>query len=372
MKNKKTLGTIILLSACCLFSCNKENQNNHEPSINYSTEYYQNVVYPKYKNGKKYKDEVADPSVVKGDDGYYYLFSTGNGGGKCFRSSDLVNWYIYKNSVISRPTWGDDKGGATPSVWAPDCIKIKDKWIYYYSLSGWGNPIGIGYAISDSISGDFIDKGKLFTCEEIGIQNAIDPCIYIEDDHIYMAVGSFQGVCIFELSDDGMSLLNGADYQKKNKTLIAGEFGNWNGATYEGSYIIKKDDYYYYFGSMGTCCEGKNSTYKVVVGRSKNILGPYIDDNKMPLADTTGKGKIVVWAGGKITDYAGTGHNSIIKDDKGDYWMYYHSYVKDDDFNTRHLMIDKLVWNNDWPSVEGNKPSYNEEIEGPAILVEGD
>jgi arabinan endo-1,5-alpha-L-arabinosidase len=61
--------------------------------------------------------------------------------------------------------------------------------------------------------------------------------------------------------------------------LIAGEPGNqdWDGSTYEGSYIIKKDGYYYYFGSVGTCCEGKNSTYRVVVGRSESITGPYTD-----------------------------------------------------------------------------------------------
>ena len=37
--------------------------------------------------------------------------------------------------------------------------------------------------------------------------------------------------------------------------------------------------YYYLFGSNGTCCEGKNSTYQVVYGRSESLFGPYLTKN---------------------------------------------------------------------------------------------
>lgn len=335
---------------------------------NYYFETYKNPLIPRGGTGQKYMAEAPDPSIVRGDDGYFYAVTTGNGGGKMFRSADCCSWKVHLERVIPRPTWGDN-GGDTPNVWAPDLIKIQDKWIYYYSLSGWGNAIGVGYAVADQVEGPYEDKGKLVTCAELGLENAIDPCFFIEEDAVYMALGSFQGIDLIELTLDGMSVKGNP---KENKTLIAGSYGGWNGAETEGSYIIKKDEYYYYFGSMGTCCQGANSTYKVVVARSKDIKGPYIDDQKKSMVGDGGTGKVVCWASAGNGNYYGPGHNSVFQDDAGDYWLFYHAFTKDDNFSVRHLMMDKLLWDeNGWPYVHGEgkfKPSYNEELDGPRWL----
>ena len=140
---------------------------------NYYFETYKNPLIPRGGTGQKYMAEAPDPSIVRGDDGYWYAVTTGNGGGKMFRSADCCSWKVHLERVIPRPTWGDN-GGDTPNVWAPDLIKIQDKWIYYYSLSGWGNPIGVGYAVADQVEGPYEDKGKLVTCAELGLDNAIE------------------------------------------------------------------------------------------------------------------------------------------------------------------------------------------------------
>ena len=57
------------------------------------------------------------------------------------------------------------------------------------------------------------------------------------------------------------------------------------GTLTEGTYIIKRDGYYYLFGSAGSCCDGANSTYHVVVARSENLMGPYV--NKWEIAPST-------------------------------------------------------------------------------------
>ncbi len=343
---------------------------------NYRYETYSNPLNVTNIYGWTYDDEAPDPSFVKGDDGYFYVFTTGSGGGKCFRSTDCVNWSIYKEPVIYRPTWGDDySDGETPNVWAPDAVKIGDQWIYYYSLSGWDNPIGVGYATSSSISGTFKDQGKLFTCEEIGVQNAIDPCIFIEDGRVYMAIGSYQGVALIELDETGTALLNGVEYQKENKILIAGEYVNsWNAGGFEGSYIIKKGGYYYYFGSQGFCCSGIDSDYRVVVARSTSIAGPYTDYLGRTITNNDYCGSLVVetpaLASGATQEIAGPGHCSVFEDDAGDYWLLYHSYVADDNFSVRKLMLDKLIWTSDgWPYVEGYAPSYKEVKQGPLIAI---
>lgn len=360
-------------------------ESSSEQKVEYWNSTYTNPTTVVNAAGNLFMGEVADPSIVRGDDGYFYIFATN---GIVLRSEDACNFELFSTKVIDVPDWSQDiyPDSSGYGIWAPDVVKIKDKWIYYYSLSAWGRCCGVGYAVSDNIAGPYEDMGKLFDLNEIEIQNCIDPQVIVDDDgSVYMAVGSFQGLFLLELTEDGMGLLNGIEYQKENKTLIAGKVGGWDGATYEGSYIIKKDGYYYYFGSAGTCCAKEESTYRVYVGRSESIYGPYVGStSKIPLTQSgSGKtyGDLVLWAGSdKTKSIAGPGHNSILKDDKGEYWIYYHAYSDDDKFATRHLFMDKLSWNESgYPYVsyydEENdktvnlKPSQHLELDGPSFIV---
>ena len=152
---------------------------------NYWSSSYANPVSVANASGVNYKSEVADPSIVKGDDGYFYLVATNQ---VFLRSEDACSWELITERIIETPLWGKeyDKTGKGYGVWAPDLIKIGDQWIYYYSLSGYENPIGIGYATADNITGPYIDQGKLFTCDEIGIANCIDPQPFIDDGTVYL------------------------------------------------------------------------------------------------------------------------------------------------------------------------------------------
>ena len=340
----------------------------------YWFETYQNPVNI-FNDGVLTRTGIADPSVVRGDDGYLYCFATG---GIMLQSEDGCNWNIYRSNVIPRPTWGDSYySGKIPNIWAPDVVKVKDKWIYYYSLSAWDGPCGIGYAVSDSVNGEYTDMGRLFDSAEIkgdyslGVFNAIDPQVIVDDDgSVYMVFGSFRGDYLIQLTEDGMGLYNGVQYQKENKTLVAGQpTTKWDGAQYEGSYIFKKDGYYYYMGSTGKCCEGANSTYNVRVGRATNIRGPYIDSDGKDLrlsVSTSTYGDIVVYSKKSNTDVKGPGHNSIMVDDAGNYWFYAHAFLSTDNYGTRHLMMDKLLWDEKgFPYIENRSFSFYEELDGP-------
>lgn len=394
MKNK---GVVALLLCSMLIGCGTNSINSNATSsftsssekIEYDYSIYYNGEFPLNNNDQPYKGEVADPSIVKGDDGRFYVFSTIR---KLFVSEDMCTWRLLNEQIIPRPTWADGEKYGYPDVWAPDCMKIKDKWIYYYSLAAWDMPsAGIGYAVSDNVYGPYEDKGLLFNEDDIDMNGLIDPQPYIDDDgRVYMVVGSFHGNYLVELTDDGMSLLNGKDYAKENKVLIAGiPLDYFNNTYYEGGYITKKDGSYYFFGSAGSCCEGLNSSYKVVVGKADNIAGPYYDSQGKNLAsDNGGKtiGELCLWS--PVTDKttAGPGHNSILIDDANDYWIVYHAYCDADNFATRHLFIDKLSWDeNDFPYVsytyedeDGNekitkyKPSYLKELDGPKFIIKGE
>lgn len=288
------------------------------------------------------RQDAPDPSVIKADDGYYYLYSTGE---KIFRSKNLVNWVYVGQTFIgtNRPSFVE----GVNRYWAPDINKIGDKYVLYFALSKWGgiDDCGIGVATANSPKGPFTpvnSTGKLFTSKEIGVRNSIDP-FYIEDNgKKYCIWGSFWGgIWAIELSDDGLSVKPGAQ-----KVAIASN-------AFEGSYVYKRGKYYYFFGSTGTCCEGDKSTYRTIYGRSTSLLGPYKTKNGGLLLD----GKYDVLLKGN-SHFAGTGHNAeFMEDSEGTTWILYHSYEIGKDLG-RQVLLDRVLWTSDgWPYCINSEPS---------------
>lgn len=287
---------------------------------------------------------LPDPSIIKGEDGYFYLYATEDIRNlPIHRSKDLVNWEFLGTAFTdeNRPDF-EPNGG----IWAPDINKIGDKYVLYYSMSVWGGEwtCGIGCAVSDRPEGPFKDCGMMFRSNGIKVQNSIDP-FYIEDNgHKYLFWGSFRGIYVIELSEDGLSLKSGL-----SPVQIAG-------TAYEGTYIHKRGGYYYMFASIGSCCEGLKSTYTTVVGRSTSLFGPYLDKKGQSMMDNYHE--ILIH---KNDSFVGTGHNSeIVSDNAGTDWLFYHA-VSVANPDGRVLMLDKIDWIDGWPSVEGNSPSVKSE-----------
>ncbi len=45
----------------------------------------------------------------------------------------------------------------------------------------------------------------------------------------------------------------------------------------EAPSIVYNNGWYYLFASIDKCCQGVNSMYKIIYGRSRSITGPYLD-----------------------------------------------------------------------------------------------
>lgn len=283
---------------------------------------------------------LPDPTVIKGNDGYFYLYATEDIRNlPIHRSKDLVNWESVGTAFTNetRPTF-EPKGG----LWAPDINKIGDKYILYYSMSRWGGEwtCGVGVAVADKPEGPFTDHGMMFRSNGIGVQNSIDPFYMEEKGKKYLFWGSFRGIYGVELTKDGLAVKAGA-----GKIQIAG-------TAYEGTYIHKKKGYYYMFASMGTCCEGLKSTYQTVVGRSKKLFGPYVDKQGQPMLEN--HHEILI---GKNENFVGVGHNAeLVTDKAGNDWILYHG-VSVANPHGRVLLLDKVSWESGWPSVKGSSTS---------------
>lgn len=287
---------------------------------------------------------MPDPTVIKAKDGYFYIYATEDTRNvPIMKSKDLVNW-AYCNTAFTnetRPRF-EPRGG----IWAPDINLINGKFVLYYAMSVWGGEqtCGIGVATSDNPEGPFQDRGPLFRSNEIGVQNSIDPSFLLHKGKNYLIWGSFRGIYCIELTADGLSLKP----QAKKKKLA--------GTAFEAAYIHKRGEYYYMFASVGSCCEGAKSTYKVVVGRSKKVWGPYKDKNGKTMMNN-GYSLVI----GPNSHYVGNGHGSqIIQDDAGQDWLLYHGYDKSSPQDGRILLLDQIRWDKEgWPFIEGKSPSHD-------------
>ena len=231
-----------------------------------------------------------DPSIVKGDDGRWYVFSTDASAGDIHRcgvqvrvSEDLVHWdYLgtafedWETSCAEEIAAAGLDPGKHDGLWAPEAVKAGDEWRLYYSASTFGSSRSvIGLAVSDSLTGPWEDKGIVIRSDANAVSkpNAIDPCIFTDPSgRQYMTYGSFFGG-IF------LTALDAEGFAEGEPVRIAG----FRGCRAEGSYLVwlPQTGYYYLFLSYGSLSED----YNIRVGRSRAVEGPYLDANGRNLAD---------------------------------------------------------------------------------------
>lgn len=296
-----------------------------------------------------------DPVAYKDGD-TWYVFSTGNGI-DVLSSKDLKTWTREKQVFTQIPKWPAQtvpgfRGG---HFWAPDIIRHGDTYYIYYSASTFGsNGSAIGVATASTLDAASPDFG--WTDHGMVVQsvsgrddwNAIDPNIIIDGEGTpWMSFGSFwDGIKMVKLSDDMLSVARPEVWhslcrRERDYRLDVDSAGN--GAV-EAPFIFLKGDYYYLFVSFDYCCRGAESTYKVVVGRSKSVTGPYLDRSGKDLCNG---GAEPVLSGNRR--WPGVGHCSVYNFDGRDL-MFFHGYDMDDGGRSK-LLIRELHWDAEgWPS----------------------
>ncbi len=304
-----------------------------------------------------------DPVMIK-QDSVYYMFCTGMGI-TVWSSVNRVNWKKV-NPVFAKPAdWVIKELPAFKGhTWAPDISYHNGLYYLYYSVSAFGkNTSCIGVATNKTLhpsSPDYrwVDHGKLIqSVPNRDDWNAIDPNLFIDDDKTpWLAFGSFwNGLKLVKLNLDLVSVAHPEEWynlagRRKDQAKpdpsasLKTEAGN---SAIEAPFLFKKGKYYYLFVSVDFCCRGLKSDYKVVVGRSEKVTGPYVDKNNIPMMQ--GGGSLVIQ--GDTTNWVAAGHNSVYTFDGKDY-IVYHGYDARDNGKAK-LIIKELMWDKDgWPYCE--------------------
>ncbi len=340
------------------------------------------VIIPKEHKASVKAFTCHDPSIIKGNDGKYYIVGTHITGGT---SDDLIHWTEDKNirTRFSTETrnkireWNKDSGDWYGYLWAPDVVfnPVMGKYCYYLSANGDDWKSNIVMLTSDSPTGPFEYAGSVvyggFTDADVaktdvpkvlgtdklpdryirnGIANrkwgdkwpnCIDPCVFFdEDDRLWMTYGSWSGG-IFMLKLDERTGLRDYTVKYENNDHSDAYFGKKiAGGCYvsgEGSYIQKIGDWYWLFISYGNL-EAKGG-YNIRVFRSKTPDGDYRDElGNSPLYDSyvlnyNQDVGVRLFGGYKWRSFAqgqvAQGHNSALVDDDGRAYIVYHSRTTD-------------------------------------------
>jgi arabinan endo-1,5-alpha-L-arabinosidase len=306
-----------------------------------------------------------DPSIAK-DGSTYYVFATGKapGGGqmaiRC--SDDLVHWRMCGHVFDEIPQWIQQRSPGTKELWAPDISHTHGAYRLYYAYSLFGrNLSGIALATNKTLdpkSPDYkwVDKGLVLESKETDHFNAIDPN-YVEDakHHAWLAFGSFWSGIKMRALDAETGLLSGRDqklyslasrmkpalptpqkFDPEHPTLPP----DWEAI--EAPFLVARGGYYYLFVSFDLCCRGAGSTYRTMVGRSREMTGPYLDKDGAPMMQ--GGGSLLL---GPNQRWLGPGGESILHEQKGTDLIVFHAY--DAKTGRPALQISTIAWHDGWP-----------------------
>ena len=268
---------------------------------------------------------IHDPSTIMLCDGKYYTFGTGGGG---LISADGWVW----NGGAVRPG-----GGA-----APDVIKIVDRYLVGYTTSGGGlggdhdsrvvtmwnktlDPTSPDFAFTEPIEVAHSEADE--DCDAIDISFLMTP-----EGRLFCTYGTYFGnIRLIELDPATGGRLPG------NKAIdIAIDC--------EATTMMYRDGWYYLLGTHGTCCDGVNSTYNIVVGRSRSVTGPFLDNVGRDML--RGGGKMVIAAEERLI---GAGHFGRYIEAEGVEKMSLHFEADMDRGGYSVLAIRPLLWKDGWP-----------------------
>jgi arabinan endo-1,5-alpha-L-arabinosidase len=291
-----------------------------------------------------------DPALVAGGVGEgWYVFSTGDpsvGGGtiQIRTSPDGRHWEFAGTVWDAMPAWIAAVVPGANNLWAPEVHRHGGTYYLYYVASVFGtNSSVIALATNTTLDPadpayEWVDRGEVLRSVPENDYNTIDPAIVEDAEGVpWMAFGSFwNGIRMVRLQwPSGLTasaegeLLHLADRREAPNAV-------------EAPTVVAHGGRYYLFTSWGQCCQGVNTDYRIVVGRSREVTGPYADRDGRSLLE--GGGTTLLATSG---DRIGPGGQSVSEE-----ILAYHYYDAAADGAPR-LALARLSWSSDdgWPEL---------------------
>lgn len=271
-----------------------------------------------------------------------------------FRSDDLRRWQYAGDAFDAPPP----QAAADAGVWAPELAYADGRYLLYYAITdvvdadspepGCRGDSAIGVAVADSPLGPWRPQPGLVVPPRRSQSSGchfhwtIDADLVVaSDSRKWLLYGSYDGGLFVQALDAAGLRVEGSPVQ------IA------PGDRFEGPEVVFRDGWYYLFVSASNCCNRQLTGYAVFVGRSREITGPYVDDQGRPLLAGRSGGTPVVVQGSDR--WIGLGHNSVFATPDGRWWSAHHAVdrghgsLRGTALTRRPVLLGELAWVDGWP-----------------------
>ena len=285
---------------------------------------------------------IHDPSTVVMHGGRYYTYGTG-AGLPMLVSDDGWTWRRAGTLMQALPGGrpGPDviaRGGN--NTWAPDVIRVGEKYFLYYSAPGTQPKSAIGLLVGRTLDPDspdykWEDGGPVVWSDGVEDSNAIDPGVFLDPTtgSLWLTYGSYFGyIRLVELNPKTGKRL----YPERKPVDIA--------INSEASIMIFREGWYYLLVTHGSCCAGANSSYNIRMGRARKVTGPFLDN--MGIDMLQGGGKLFLGSSGR---QIGPGHFGLLDLGDGVQKFSCHYEADLDRGGISVLDIRPLLWRDGWP-----------------------
>lgn len=303
-----------------------------------------------------------DPSVCKGPDGYYMVYSTFAyfPGIPVFYSPDLLHWKQIGH-VLTRPEQLRVEGQPITNrgTFAPTIEYHKGTfYVACTEVGGRGNYI----VTARDPAGPWSD---LHVLPEV---HGIDPSVFFDDDGCtYLVYNSeapdnrplYEGhrtIRIYEMDMEAMQVSG------ENKILVNGGVDITQEPVWiEGPHIYKVDGRYYLCTAEG----GTEVNHRQVIFRSDSVTGPYTPWDQNPILTQRHLNP------GRPDPITSTGHADLIQDLKGGWWAVFLACrpYEGNHFNLgREAFMAPVEWEDGWPRINPGKEEVQFSYPFPAGL----
>jgi xylan 1,4-beta-xylosidase len=287
--------------------------------------------------------DFPDPSVTRVGRDYWAATTSSEWGPEypIFHSRDLVNWQLAGTVFRRPPAWSEG------NYWAPEISQDRGRFFVYYAAHKKGGPLCVAVATAARPNGPYTDHGPL-VCQEVG---SIDPFPVTDENGRRYLLWKEDGnsrsqptpIWAQALSADGTrlvgerrELIRNDQAWEKHPTL---PYGN----LVEGPSVVRRNGWFYLFYSGNFCC-ARECSYALGVARSRKLLGPWEKSPANPILAGNDEWKC-------------PGHGTVIADERGRYFLLYHSYsTRDFVYVGRQALLDEVVFGaNGWPTINGGR-----------------
>lgn len=284
--------------------------------------------------------DFPDPFVLADDGGYYaYATNANNKHVQLLHSNDLKAWRVLPDAMPALAPWVRKE---VPHVWAPEVIKLGERYVLYYTAHDISSDRQcVGAAVSNAAAGPFVDTAaKPLVCQaELG--GTIDASPFLDGGRLYLYFKSDGNCCnqpthIFaqELRLDGLQVTG-----QPSRLLTNGR--TWEGKVIEAPTMVKRDGKYTLLYSANDFGDG---TYAAGYASCAGPMGPCEPVGDAPFLKTSAAAKLF-----------GPGHQAVFQANGQDYIAYHAWELKPDGkrADRRFLYIDRLGWVDGKPVVQG-------------------